>query len=100
MLDADMHVKSTRTSPQDCSVLHTFVFPRQSCRFMPTRSTPSRGAVVVLLTASGESTHVQVISVDDVDNISEAGVCPVSLEPDVRLLEFLLPNAFSSLSSK
>ena len=67
---------------------------------MPTRSTPSRGAVVVLLTASGTSTHVQVISVDDADNISEAGVCPVSLESNVRFPSILWPNVFSSLSSK
>lgn len=82
ILDADMCVKSTRMSPQGCSVLQTFVFPRQSCGFAPTRSAPPRGAVVVLLTASGESTRVQIISVDDADNISESGGCPVSFKPN------------------
>jgi hypothetical protein len=100
ILDDDMNVKSTRTSSQDdCSVLQTFVFPRQSCGFVPTRSAPSRGAVVVFLTASGKSTHVQVISVDEADTILELGNCLASLKPDVRRLS-IYDLTHSLLSSK
>jgi hypothetical protein len=83
ILDADIFVKSTWMAPRDCSVLQTFVFPRQSCGFVPTRSAPPRGAVVVLLIASGESTHVQVLSVDDADNILESGICPLPVKSNV-----------------
>jgi len=83
ILDADMDVKGTRVVSHDCTVLQTFVFARHSCVFVPTRSAPPRGAVVVLLTAEGGSMHVQVVSVDDSDNILELGSCPVSLKPEV-----------------
>lgn len=84
ILDAEMQVKSTRRSPQDCTVLQTFVFPRQSCGFAPARSSPPRGALVVILIASGISAYAHVIVVDDSDNISEAGNCPVLLTANVR----------------
>lgn len=86
--DLDLNIKHTRTPPKTPRyVYQTFVYPRRSCSFVPPRTTPARGAVVITLAGSEESMHVELVAVDsDSDEIiTELGDCPVSVKQAVRV---------------
>ncbi|RDB20161.1 hypothetical protein Hypma_012958 [Hypsizygus marmoreus] len=83
ILDADLNVKNTWTQSQETQgIIRSFVFRGSSCSFLPSASAPSRAAIVVLVAASTNSTHVQVMSVDETDNFLGLGECSIPLKPD------------------
>ncbi|KAF9461998.1 hypothetical protein BDZ94DRAFT_1262189 [Collybia nuda] len=80
--DLDLDIKHTRTSSKPRRVYQTFVYPRRSCSFVPPRTAPSRGAIVLTLAESPQSMHIEILAVDD-DNdtqLIELGDCPVPLK--------------------
>ncbi|KAF8076806.1 hypothetical protein FPV67DRAFT_1472732 [Lyophyllum atratum] len=83
LLDADLSVKNTWPMLQDAeSVSRTFVYPRTACSFLPPRSTPLRGAILVSVVVAGDSARVRTLSVDDDDKILELGSSVVPLKHD------------------
>ncbi|GLB34213.1 hypothetical protein LshimejAT787_0110970 [Lyophyllum shimeji] len=83
VLDADLDVKNTWPTPHDAeTLLRMFVYSRTSCPFVPSLSTPPRGAILISVAASGDSTRVTTLSVDDTDNVLELGRISVPLNSD------------------
>lgn len=86
--DLDLNIKHTRApSKTSRHVYQTFVYPRRSCSFVPPRTTPARGAVVITLAGSEESMHVEVVAVnsDSDELLTELGDCLVSVKQAVRV---------------
>ncbi|KAE9407182.1 hypothetical protein BT96DRAFT_874785 [Gymnopus androsaceus JB14] len=80
VLHADLQVQATHSSKSQ--VLKVFVFSRKNCTFLPPRSTPSTGAIVVLLFSSSGSLRIQVLAVDSEDQFHELGDIELAIKPE------------------
>jgi gephyrin len=77
LLTTDLELKTSRpASVTDNTVISAHVFSQSSCSFL---NASSEGAVVVLLVEHGDSTQVEVYSVDTDDAIDSVVVHRVSL---------------------
>lgn len=83
VLHADLQVQATHSSKSQ--VLKVFVFSRKNCTFLPPRSAPSTGAVVVLLVSSSGSLRIEVLAVDSEGQFHELGDIELAIKPEVSL---------------
>lgn len=93
--DAELGIRSTRTVPEDeFGVFRVFVFSRKSCSFLPSQTAPPTGAVLVLFTASGDNTHIRVLSVDEEDAVLDLGVSEIPFKRDVSISSVSTPLSY------
>ncbi|KAF5387687.1 hypothetical protein D9615_000759 [Tricholomella constricta] len=83
VLDTDLNVKCAWPMPGDSqNLLETFVYSRASCSFLPSLSTPPNGAILISVAASGDSTCVRTLSLNDHDQFLELGSSLMPVKPD------------------
>ena len=83
-MDAELNIQNTRGSSEKSRVLlKSFVFSRKSCSFLPSRSVPPRGAIVILIAASGEMTWLQTLAIGQEEGFIELGECQIPVKSEV-----------------
>ncbi|KAL0950072.1 hypothetical protein HGRIS_010076 [Hohenbuehelia grisea] len=78
LIHSDFTLDHLRNSTGSHSVLQSFVLPRQECSFLPSRTAPSQGVIVVSVSCAGSALHIQVTAMDEHFSIVELGNFPLS----------------------
>jgi len=92
--DADLGIQSTRDPVDDEALLvDSFIFPRRSCSFLPTRTAPPRGVVAVLFLQIENATRLQILAICD-DEVVELGNRDLKVQPDVSNIPRINPQFY------
>ncbi|KAJ6582836.1 hypothetical protein B0H10DRAFT_897137 [Mycena sp. CBHHK59/15] len=98
VIDADLEIQSTMAPPSGTrAVLWTFVFPRESCSFLPGSS---RGTAIVLLEFSKDATFIRILGVSGGNEASEIGSSEIPLRPDQIASISCSPSGYLSIMTR